>query len=99
MLAPVSSVLQNFGAGLMKMGECKQTDIVPLSEAGVPAFGLWQDSRTYFDYHHTAADTLDKVAPRELAENAAVMAVLAYALANLTGPLPREDMGMKAVGK
>lgn len=99
MLAQVSSVLQSFGAGLMKLGECKQTDIVPLSEAGVPAFGLWQDGRTYFDYHHTAADTLDKIVPRELAENAAAMAVLAYALANLTGPLPREDLGVKAVGK
>jgi len=45
--------------------------------------------RTYFDYHHTAADTLDKVVPRELAEIIAVMAVLAYALTNLGQPLPR----------
>jgi hypothetical protein len=56
----------------------------------VPAFGLWQDTRTYFNYHHTAADTLDKIVPRELAENAAAMAVLAYALANLPQPLPRD---------
>jgi hypothetical protein len=41
------------------------------------------------DYHHTAADTLDKVVPRALAENAAAMAVLAYTLANLPQPLPR----------
>jgi len=32
---------------------------------------------------------LDKIDKRELAENAAVMAVLAYALANLEQPLPR----------
>jgi Zn-dependent M28 family amino/carboxypeptidase len=46
--------------------------------------------RTYFDYHHTAADTLDKIDPRELRENAAVVAVLAYALATMDAELPRK---------
>jgi Zn-dependent M28 family amino/carboxypeptidase len=56
---------------------------------GVPCFGPIQDDRFYFNYHHTAADTLDKVVPRELQENAAVIAVLAYALANLPKDLER----------
>jgi Zn-dependent M28 family amino/carboxypeptidase len=64
-------------------------DIAAMSEAGVPAFGVMQDGRTYFNYHHTAADTLDKVVPAELRENAAAMAVLAYALTNMRDPLPR----------
>jgi hypothetical protein len=81
--------LQSSGAGLLKLADGTEADISPLAAAGVPAFGLWQDTRTYFDYHHTAADTLDKVVPRELAENAAAMAVLSYALANLPQPLPR----------
>jgi len=51
-----------------------------LYACGVPCFGLIQDDRFYFNYHHTAADTLAKVVPRELQENAAVMAVLAYSL-------------------
>ncbi|MFN2452848.1 MAG: M20/M25/M40 family metallo-hydrolase [Pyrinomonadaceae bacterium] len=89
LLAPVSAVLQTSGAGLAKLVEGTETDITPLSNLGVPAFGIWQDSRTYFNYHHTAADTFDKVRPRELAENAAVMSVLAYALANLPQALPR----------
>lgn len=89
LLAPVSRLLQSSGAGLSRFTEGIETDISPLADAGVPCFGLWQDSRTYFNYHHTAADTLDKVVPRELAENAAVMAVLAYAIANLPQPLPR----------
>ncbi len=89
LLAPVSAVLQTSGAGLSKLVESTETDITPLANVGVPAFGIWQDSRTYFNYHHTAADTLDKVKPRELAENAAVMSVLAYALANLPQTLPR----------
>ena len=89
MLAPVSAILRASGAGLIERTEDSEADVSPLSDEGVPAFGLWQDTRTYFNYHHTAADTLDKIDPRELAENAAVMAVLAYALANLEQPLPR----------
>jgi carboxypeptidase Q len=84
----VSRVLDSSGAGLIALTEDIETDIAPLADAGVPCFGLWQDDRTYFNYHHTAADTLDKVAPKELAENVAIMAVLAYALANLSQPLP-----------
>jgi Zn-dependent M28 family amino/carboxypeptidase len=89
LLAPVSRILQSSGAGLLKLTEDTEADISPLADAGVPSFGLWQDTRTYFNYHHTAADTLDKVNPEELAENAAAMSVLAYALANLPQPLPR----------
>jgi len=85
---PVSRVLDTSGAGLIAFTEDIETDISPLADAGVPCFGLWQDDRTYFNYHHTAADTLDKVAPKELAENVAIMAALAYALANLPQPLP-----------
>lgn len=89
LLTPISNVLRSSGAGLSRLVDDSEADISPLSAAGVPAFGLWQDTRTYFNYHHTAADTLDKVNPAELAENAAVMAVLAYGLANLPKPLPR----------
>jgi len=89
LLAPMSAVLQSSGAELLRSVEDSETDVSPLAAAGVPAFGLWQDTRTYFDYHHTAADTLDKVVPRELAENAAAMVVLAYTIASLPQPLPR----------
>jgi carboxypeptidase Q len=90
MLAPVSSVLEGSGAGLTRREtESPEADITPLAAAGVPAFGLWQDARTYFDYHHTAADTFDKVVPSELAENAAVMSVLAFALADMPQAIPR----------
>jgi Zn-dependent M28 family amino/carboxypeptidase len=65
------------------------SDIEPLVDAGVPGLGIIQDGRKYFDYHHTAADTLDKVDPKELRENAAAMAVMGYALAAMPDPLPR----------
>jgi hypothetical protein len=54
----------------------------------VPCFGPIQGDCFYFNYHRTAADMLDKV-PRELQKNAAVMAVLAYSLANLSKDLER----------
>ena len=60
-----------------------------MAKAGVPAFGLLIDSRTYFHYHHTAADTLDKISPQDIEQDAAAMAVMAYTLANLPEPLPR----------
>ncbi|MGH9906847.1 MAG: M20/M25/M40 family metallo-hydrolase, partial [Pyrinomonadaceae bacterium] len=57
LLSPISSLLQSSGAGLIRLTECRVVDLVPLANAGVPTFGLWQDTRVYFNYHHTAADT------------------------------------------
>ena len=89
-LKHVSAALQDIGATLMRrVTDSPGIDLIPTAATGVPIFGLWQDTRAYFHYHHTAADTLDKVNPHELAENAAAMAVLAYAIANLPEPLRR----------
>ena len=89
MFAPVADILQESGAGILELVEHCGADIEPLEKAGVPAFSPIQDSRFYFNYHHTAADTLDKIVPKELAENSAVVAVVAYALANMERPLRR----------
>jgi carboxypeptidase Q len=89
MFAPVALILQESGAGILDLVEHCGADIEPLEKAGVPAFSPIQDNRFYFNYHHTAADTLDKIVPKELAENSAVVAVVAYALANMERPLPR----------
>lgn len=57
-------------------------DTSPLTEAGVPGFGFAPDPLHYFDYHHTPADTLDKVDPKELAQDSAAVAALAWILAD-----------------
>jgi hypothetical protein len=86
-LQPIAEILKASGAGLINVADGPVgADISPLDAAGVPGFSPLLDSRTYFNYHHTAADTLDKVSPRELSENCALMAVLAYTLANISDP-------------
>jgi carboxypeptidase Q len=88
-LQPVQDILEKFGANLIKMNDDTGADIDPMSKAGVPAFGIMQDARTYFNYHHTAADTLDKIEPHLLQQNAAAMAVMGFALADMPNLLPR----------
>jgi carboxypeptidase Q len=90
MLAPVTQALGSIGAGVMTRHDDSQgADIDPLQHGGVPGFAPMVDARHYFDYHHTAADTLDKVDPENLRSQVATMAVLAYFLAEMPEPLPR----------
>jgi Zn-dependent M28 family amino/carboxypeptidase len=90
LIRPVLNVLQSIGANAVENRPYPPgADIATMSENTVPALGILQDGRTYFDYHHSAADTLDKIVPEELRENAAAMAVMGYALASMKNPLPR----------
>ena len=57
-------------------------DLIPLVAAGVTGIGLDVDGKTYFDTHHTEADTFDKVDPKTLADSVAAVAVLAYIVAD-----------------
>ena len=87
-LGPVLDVLRSIGAGTLdaRPGGLG-TDIWPLQQAGVAAFEPIVDNRHYFDFHHTAADTLDKVEPDAMRRQVAVLAVLAYFLAETTQPV------------
>jgi hypothetical protein len=55
----------------------------PLAEEGIAALGVSHDSSRYFDIHHTAADTFDKINRRDLATNLATIAVMTYLMADL----------------
>ena len=90
LLAPLSNILSSQGARLSQLqAGGVGADIGPLTQKGVPSFAPWTNQQTYFNYHHTAADTFDKINSKELAEGGSVMAVLAYGLANLEVNLPR----------
>lgn len=64
-------------------------DIGPIMKDGVPGMGLSVEGERYFWYHHTDADTIDKLDPREMAECVAAMAVMAYVVADMPERLPR----------
>ena len=89
-LRPVQEILQSFGASTIRIIQTSPgSDISAMAQAGVPALGILQDGRTYFNYHHSAADTFDKIEPQALRENGAAMVVMGYALACTEQPIPR----------
>lgn len=64
-------------------------DIAPLMATGVPGMGLSVDGSRYFWYHHTEADTPDKLDSAEVQRVVATMAIMAYIAADLEQLLPR----------
>jgi Zn-dependent M28 family amino/carboxypeptidase len=58
------------------------SDVEPLGEAGVPLLDLNQDGSKYFDLHHTADDTLDKIEPAALSQNVAAWTTMAWLIAD-----------------
>jgi carboxypeptidase Q len=81
-LRAVAALLEPIGAGRVEDGG-GGADIGPLKEFGVPQIGLEVDMATYFDVHHTAADTFDKVKKDELDLCAGVLAAAVYVLADM----------------
>ncbi len=85
----VGRLLEPIGASSITRGG-GGADIGPIMERGVPGMGLQVDGTRYFWYHHSEADTLDKLDPIEMAHCVAAMAIMAYVVADLPEPLPRE---------
>jgi len=77
------------GAGVLSGEEAGGADLTPLAPARVPVVQLIQDSSRYFDIHHSAADTLDKVDPEAFSKTSGAATWLIYALAESPEVLPR----------
>ena len=88
MLRRIAPLLKRVGADSVTRGE-SEADVEPLLDAGVPVAGLHVDGTKYFWYHHTNADTPDKLDPRDVARCVAVFAVYAYVVAEMPELLPR----------
>jgi carboxypeptidase Q len=95
-LEPLMTALIPLGATVLEhRGDGAGSDIDLLDEAGVPTLSPIVDTRTYFDYHHSAADTLDKVQPDNIRRQVAVLAMMAYYLAEMPDALPRLPVAAK----
>jgi carboxypeptidase Q len=87
---PLMTALLPLGASVLEHRDAGAgSDIDFLDEAGVPTLSPLVDTRTYFDYHHSPADTLDKVDPENIRRQVAVLAMLAYFIAEMPEPLAR----------
>ncbi|MEM6335915.1 MAG: M28 family metallopeptidase [Bacteroidota bacterium] len=85
----IGSLLDGIEAGEVTRGG-GGADIGPLMRDGVPGMGLRVDGERYFWYHHTDADTMEIIDPRDLAECVATLAVMSYTVANLPDRLPHD---------
>lgn len=81
-------LLNPLGADKLKWG-AGVSDVMHLLSEGVPVMGLDVDREKYFWYHHTAADTIDKLDIHEFNRCSAAMAIMAYVIADMPERLPR----------
>jgi carboxypeptidase Q len=94
MLKQIASLLDRIGAGAIVKGG-GGADIAPIMALGVPGLGLNVDGTKYFWYHHTEADTIDKLDPNDMARCVATMAVMAFIAADMAETLPRASTGTR----
>jgi carboxypeptidase Q len=88
MVKTVASLLRRVGGDSVAPGG-PEADNTPIFELGVPVIGIDTDQSRYFWYHHTEADTPEKLNPTDMQKVVAIMAVLANTFGNLTERIPR----------
>jgi carboxypeptidase Q len=85
-LREIGGLLERIDAASVQLGG-GGADIAPIMTDGVPGLALRTVGTHYFDWHHSRADTVDKVKLEDLRANIAAMAVMAYVLADMPAPL------------
>jgi hypothetical protein len=78
----IGKLLESIDGGKINPGG-GGADIAPLMLSGVPGLGVRTVGAHYFDWHHTDADSFDKIVPKEFQENVASLAVMSYVLADM----------------
>jgi len=81
-LRRIATLFDGLDAGTVKWGG-GGADIGPLMRDGVPGLSLDTVGEHYFDWHHSHADTIDKVDPSDLRRAVGMLAVMGYALADM----------------
>jgi carboxypeptidase Q len=90
MIRALAKPLARIGAAKIS-SEGSESDVGLLERDHVPTMALVDDGTKYFWYHHTDADTMDKLDPHELSACAASMAVMAWQVADAPVTVPRAD--------
>lgn len=85
-LTEIAKLLAGIGADRIA-ADGGGADIGPMMRDGVVGANLDVEGSRYFNIHHTQADTLDKIDPRDLQLCVATLAVMAYTVADLPTPL------------
>jgi hypothetical protein len=93
-LQQLGKLLDRVGAGDITGGG-GGSDIAPLIKDGVPGLSERTVGAHYFDWHHTEADTLDKVSLEDFRKNLASLAVMSFALADMPGRLTASTGGRR----
>ncbi|HET9423966.1 MAG TPA: M28 family metallopeptidase [Gemmatimonadaceae bacterium] len=88
MMRSISPLLRRVGADSVSKGG-PEADVGPIHALGVPTLGIDTDPSRYFWYHHTEADTPDKIDPADMQKVVAIMAVLANTIGNMVERVPR----------
>jgi hypothetical protein len=88
-LRAIAQLLAPIAADRLTAAAVGGADLLGMLPSGIPSLGLLLDASTYFDYHHTANDTLDKIDPRLLDRSTAAAAVAAYLLAEMPDRMER----------
>ena len=94
MLRQIGTLLERVGAGEIAGGG-GGSDIAPLVRDGVPGLSELTVGTHYFDWHHSEADTLDKVSPEDFRKNVAALAVMGYVLADMPGRITAGGVGRR----
>ena len=94
MLRQIGTLLERVGAGEVAGGG-GGSDIAPLVRDGVPGLSELTVGTHYFDWHHSEADTLDKVNPEDFRKNMAALAVMGYVLADMPGRITAGGVGRR----
>lgn len=92
-LEQIGEVLSPLGIETERGAGGPGPDIIPLATRGVTWAQLAQDGTQYFDYHHTADDTLDKVDAEDIDQQVAAYAVFAYLAAEADGDFGSQPPG------
>jgi carboxypeptidase Q len=87
-LKEIHELLKPVGANTISKGG-RAADVAPLNDEGVPVMSLKVDGSKYFWYHHTNADTFDKIDYNEFNRCVATMAIMAFVVADLPESIPR----------